>query len=109
GKDATGPADENGDDDAESADVSDEKRPSVSTSVSKPDDRDKVVRINSIEHKSATDYTRITVGLEQNVQFESQRIDHPDRIFFDLKNDSLSSKLSGTSCTVDEGLVMKIR
>ena len=109
GKDATGPADENGDDDAESADVSDEKRPSVSKSVSESDDRDKVVRINSIDHKSAPDYTRITVGLEQNVQFESQRIDHPDRIFFDLKNARLSSKLAGTSLTVDDRRVKKIR
>ncbi|PYV52610.1 MAG: hypothetical protein DMG92_00400, partial [Acidobacteria bacterium] len=109
GKDATGPADENGDDDAESADVSDEKKPSVSKSVSESDDRDKVVRINSIDHKSAPDYTRITVGLEQNVQFESQRIDHPDRIFFDLKNARLSSKLAGTSLTVDDRRVKKIR
>jgi N-acetylmuramoyl-L-alanine amidase len=76
---------------------------------SEPDTRDKIVRVNSIERKSAPDYTRITVGLAQDVQFESQRIDHPDRIFFDLKNAQLVSKLIGSSLTVDDGRVKKIR
>ena len=89
--------------------------PSVGKSGSAPkptserDTRDKIVRVNSIEHKSAADYTRIIVGLAQDVQFESQRIDHPDRIFFDLKNAQLVSKLIGSSVIVDDGRVKKIR
>src|SRR4029077_7728382 len=77
--------------------------------ASETDTRDKTVRVDSIEHKSAPDYTRITVDLAQGVQFESQRIDHPDRIFFDLKNARLVSKLIGSSVIVDDERVKKIR
>jgi N-acetylmuramoyl-L-alanine amidase len=86
-----------------------EKKSSAPKPASEHDTRDKIVRVNSIEHKSAPNYTRITVGLAQDVQFESQRIDHPDRIFFDLKNARLVSKLIGSSMAVDDGRVKKIR
>src|SRR5207248_8600233 len=55
------------------------------------------------------DYTRVTISLEQDVQFESQRIPDPERIFFDLKNARLASVLIGQSYDVDDGLVQKIR
>ena len=86
-----------------------DRHASVEKPASELDTRDKIVRVNSIEHKSAPDYTRITVDLAQGVQFESQRIDHPDRIFFDLKNARLVSKLIGSSVTVDDERVKKIR
>jgi N-acetylmuramoyl-L-alanine amidase len=86
-----------------------DRHASVEKPAAETDNRDKIVRVNSIEHKSAPDFTRITVGLAQDVQFESQRIDHPDRIFFDLKNARLVSKLIGSSVTVDDGRVKKIR
>jgi N-acetylmuramoyl-L-alanine amidase len=69
----------------------------------------KIVQVNSIKHTSAADYTRITVNLEQDVRFESQRLDHPDRVFFDLKNARLASRLLGASVNVDDGRVKKIR
>ena len=104
-------ADKNTDD--QKADKGQSSSPDRHASVEKPaselDTRDKIVRVNSIEHKSAADYTRITVDLAQGVQFESQRIDHPDRIFFDLKNTQLVSKLIGSSVTVDDERVKKIR
>ena len=107
--DAEGTADESGDDDVDNAHASLQKKGSAAKPVLETDNRDKIVRVNSIEHKSAPDYTRITIGLEQDVQFESQRIDHPDRIFFDLENARLSSKLAGSSLSVDDGRVNKIR
>lgn len=70
---------------------------------------EKTIRVTAIQHWSTPDYTRITVDLEQDVQFESQRIGHPDRIFFDLKNARLSSDLVGKSLDVDDGLVKKVR
>ncbi|HJX00869.1 MAG TPA: N-acetylmuramoyl-L-alanine amidase [Terriglobales bacterium] len=70
---------------------------------------EKIVQVNSIKHTSETDYTRITVNLEQDVRFESQRLDHPDRVFFDLKNARLASRLMGSSVNVDDGRVKKIR
>jgi N-acetylmuramoyl-L-alanine amidase len=79
------------------------------SSVNDDDGGDKVVRLNGVRYRSSSDYTRVTVDLDQNVQFESQRIDNPDRIFFDLKNTRLSSELIGKSFDVDDGLVKKVR
>ena len=70
---------------------------------------DKVVRVTGIEHRSTDDYTRITVNLEQDVPFISQRIGNPERIYFDLKNATLPSKLNGTNVDVNDGRVNKIR
>ncbi len=70
---------------------------------------DKIVQVRSIKHTSEADYTRITVNLEQDVRFESERLDHPDRVFFDLKNARLASRLLGSSVNVDDGRVKKIR
>lgn len=69
----------------------------------------KIVQVNSIKHTSEDDYTRITITLEQDVRFESQRLDHPDRVFFDLKDAQLASRLLGASVNVDDGRVKKIR
>ena len=39
----------------------------------------------------------------------SQRIDNPDRIFFDLLDTKLTSTLLGKTFDVDDGLLKKIR
>jgi len=70
---------------------------------------DKTVRVTAVQHWSTPDYTRVAVDLEQDVEFESQRIDNPDRIFFDLKNARLAANLIGKSLDVDDGLVKKVR
>ena len=77
-------------------------------SVSK-DGAEKTVQVTAVQYWSTPDYTRVAVDLEQDVQFESQRIDHPNRIFFDLKNTRLPSYLIGKSFDVDDGLVKKLR
>jgi N-acetylmuramoyl-L-alanine amidase len=79
------------------------------SSINDDDSGERVVRLNAVRYRSSPDYTRVTVDLDQNVQFESQRIDNPDRIFFDLKNTRLSSELIGKSFDVDDGLVKKVR
>src|SRR6185312_14203439 len=77
--------------------------------ASRSGNSDKIVQVNSIKHTSEADYTRITINLEQDVHFESQRLDHPDRVFFDLKNTQLAPRLMGSSANVDDGRVKKIR
>jgi len=70
---------------------------------------EKPVRVKDVRYWSLPDYTRVSIDLEQDVQFDSQRIDHPERIFFDLKNARLSSHLLGQSFDIDDGLVKKVR
>jgi N-acetylmuramoyl-L-alanine amidase len=66
-------------------------------------------RVTGIRHWSTPDYTRVAIDLEQDVKFDSQRIDHPDRIFFDLRGTKLASTLVGKSFDVDDGFLKKIR
>lgn len=65
--------------------------------------------VTGIRHWSNPDSTRISIGLEKNVKFESQRIEHPERIFFDLLDTNLSSSLLGKTFNVGDGLLNKIR
>jgi N-acetylmuramoyl-L-alanine amidase len=66
-------------------------------------------RVIGIRHWSTPDYTRVAIDLEQGVKYESQRIDHPDRVFFDLLNTKLDSKLAGKTFDVSDGLLKDIR
>ena len=77
-------------------------------SISSPTS-DRPTRVTNVEYWSAPDYTRIAIALEQDVRFESQRLDHPERIFFDLNNAKLASHLSGQTFDVEDGLVKRIR
>jgi N-acetylmuramoyl-L-alanine amidase len=69
----------------------------------------KFPRVTSIRHWSTPDYTRVAIDLEQDIRFASQRIDHPDRIFFDLYDTKLASTLVGKTFDVDDGFLKKIR
>ena len=70
---------------------------------------DKPSQVTSIRHWSNPEYSRVAIGLEKDIKFESQRIDHPERIFFDLLDTNLSSTLLGKTFDVDDGLLKKIR
>ena len=69
----------------------------------------KFPRVTGIRHWSAPDYSRVAIDLESDVKFASQRIAHPDRIFFDLRGTRLASTLVGKSFDVDDGFLKKIR
>ncbi len=66
-------------------------------------------RVTGIRHWSTPDYTRVAIDVESDVKFGSQRISHPDRIFFDLRDTKLASTLVGKTFEVDDGLLKKIR
>ena len=95
----------------ESADSPDEDAPATSAdSSSNPDlHPGKIARVTSIRHWSTPDYTRVAIDVEQDVKFDSQRIAHPDRIFFDLSDTRLASTLVGKTFDVDDGFLKKIR
>ncbi len=69
----------------------------------------RVARVTAIRHWSTPDYTRVAIDVETNIKFGSQRISHPDRIFFDLRDTKLASTLVGKSFDVDDGFLKKIR
>jgi N-acetylmuramoyl-L-alanine amidase len=69
----------------------------------------RTARVTGIRHWSTPDYTRVAIDLENEIKFGSQRISHPDRIFFDLRGTRLASTLVGKSFDVDDGFLKKIR
>ncbi len=66
-------------------------------------------QVLAVRHWTTPDYTRIAIDLDSGVKFESQRLDQPARIFFDLFDTKLDSKLLGKTLDVGDGLVKKIR
>ncbi len=74
-----------------------------------PDEARQLPRVTGIRHWSTPDYTRVAVDLEGKVEFESQRIAGPDRIFLDLQDSRLASTLVGKTFDVDDGFLKKIR
>jgi len=71
--------------------------------------RNELPRVTGVRHWSTPDYTRVAIDVEQEVKFGSQRIKHPDRIFFDLRDTRLASTLVGKTFDVDDGFLKKIR
>ncbi len=69
----------------------------------------RTARVTGIRHWSTPDYSRVAIDLESEIKFGSQRIGHPDRIFFDLRGTRLASTLVGKSFDVDDGFLKKIR
>lgn len=71
--------------------------------------RSKLPRVTGVRHWSTPDYTRVAIDVEQEVKFFSQRISHPNRVFFDLRDTKLASTLVGKTFDVDDGFLKKIR
>jgi N-acetylmuramoyl-L-alanine amidase len=71
--------------------------------------RSALPRVTGVRHWSTPDYTRVAIDVEREVKFGSQRISHPDRIFFDLRDTKLASTLVGKTFDVDDGFLKKIR
>jgi N-acetylmuramoyl-L-alanine amidase len=69
----------------------------------------KYARVTGIRHWSTPDYTRVAIDVEPDVRFESQRLEHPERIVFDLQNTNLASTLLGKSFEVEDGFLRKLR
>jgi N-acetylmuramoyl-L-alanine amidase len=69
----------------------------------------RLARIIGIRHWSTPDYTRVAIDVENNVEFSSERIAHPARIYFDLRDTRLASTLVGKTLDVDDGLLKKVR
>jgi N-acetylmuramoyl-L-alanine amidase len=66
-------------------------------------------RVTGIRHWSTPDYTRVAIDVESDVQFSSQRIATPARIYFDLSDTRLASTLVGKTFDVDDGFLKKVR
>jgi len=95
------------DDNAEKADDSSDDQP-----ANAPDEEtheSKVVRVTGLRFWSGTDSARIAVDLDGHVKFDAQRIDDPDRIFFDLLDTKLDRSLIGKTFDINDGFLKRVR
>lgn len=83
----------------------------VNAQVAKPDSQQPhhLSHLTGVRHWSTPDYTRVAIDLEQEVRYQSGRVPHPDRIFFDLYDTRLASDLVGKSFDVEAGFLHRIR
>jgi len=87
-----------------------EANPAAHSAIASPEaPKGRTIRVTGIRHWSTPESIRVAIDLEQGVKFESQRIDHPDRVFFDLFNTKLDPSLAGRSFDIDDNLLKKIR
>jgi N-acetylmuramoyl-L-alanine amidase len=69
----------------------------------------KVPRLRRIGTSASSDFTRVTIDLEDLVQYASARIRNPDRIFFDLHAARLTSELARQNIHVEGDLLSAVR
>jgi N-acetylmuramoyl-L-alanine amidase len=68
-----------------------------------------VPRIRRISASANADATRVTIDLEDTVQYSSARIANPDRIFFDLHSARLTPELARGNVQVTGSLLTAVR
>jgi N-acetylmuramoyl-L-alanine amidase len=70
--------------------------------------------VTGIRHWSTATYTRVAIDLsvegDGEVKYEAARVEHPDRLFFDLHHAKLAAGLAGRSFSIaDDGFLTRIR
>jgi N-acetylmuramoyl-L-alanine amidase/putative methionine-R-sulfoxide reductase with GAF domain len=74
-----------------------------------PQEAGKLARITGIRHWSSADSSTVVLDLEDQVQYEAHRLAHPDRIYFDLHDTSLSPEFAGKTIEVGDALLARVR
>src|SRR6266480_213110 len=77
-------------------------------SVGRPGSRE-IPRVRMIRADANGDTTRVTIDLEDSVQYASGRIANPERIFFDLHAARLTPEVARGNVRVDGGLLTAVR
>lgn len=66
------------------------------------------IDVKGIRYWSSPDYTRVVVDLSGSVEFSTNRISDPDRVYFDLKNSILKKEIK-TTFPVGDGMLKAVR
>jgi N-acetylmuramoyl-L-alanine amidase len=66
-------------------------------------------RVRRVSTSASADFTRVTIDLENSVEYSSARIRNPDRIFFDLHAARLAPDVAKSSVHVEGPLLTTVR
>jgi N-acetylmuramoyl-L-alanine amidase len=69
----------------------------------------RLLEVSGIRRWTGADYTRIVISVDDEVQFNAQRIANPDRLVFDLAGTRLSPALVGRALSNEDGLLRQVR
>ena len=95
---------------AEIGSAREQQRKQPAKEVARERERDRrTPQVTGIRCWNAENYTRIVVDVEEEVKFDSARISHPDRIYFDISRARLSSTLVGKTFEVESGFLKTVR
>jgi N-acetylmuramoyl-L-alanine amidase len=94
---------------AKSAEKNQDETFAAEATNAEPSGKEPLAHVTGIRHWSTPDYTRVAIDLDRNVKFESQRIENPARVYFDLANAKLDSFQIGKIFNVDDGFLKQIR
>ena len=65
--------------------------------------------VTSVQAFSTGDDAQVVVALDDTVQFESARLDSPDRVYFDLHDARLGASVGQKIAPVNDGLLKSVR
>ncbi len=65
--------------------------------------------VTAIRRWVGPNYSRVVIGVEGEVKFDTLRLTNPDRIVLDLENSRLSPVLIGKSFPIEDGYLKQIR
>ena len=68
-----------------------------------------VPRVTGIRHWSSADSSTVVVDLEDQVQYEQQKLENPTRIYFDLHDTKMAPGLVNQSIAVDDAFLKRVR
>ena len=73
------------------------------------DPRSGPVAIRDVKRSELPDGTRVTIEMDAEVVYHSERIENPRRVFFDLKNARPGAALQEAALKFDDALVREVR
>src|SRR5262249_40517940 len=66
-------------------------------------------QVLGVRHWITNGVSTVAIDLQAEVQYETHRLENPDRIYFDLRDTDLHAGLNGKTVVADEGELLKIR
>ncbi|MCZ6877615.1 MAG: N-acetylmuramoyl-L-alanine amidase [Acidobacteria bacterium] len=65
--------------------------------------------VSEIRYWSSTDYTRVVIQLDREVDFQKHILSNPDRIYFDLEETRLRPELNGKIYLINDLFIKQVR
>jgi N-acetylmuramoyl-L-alanine amidase len=74
-----------------------------------PEAAEGLLEVSAVRNWVGPNYSRIVIGVEGEVEFNTVRLSNPDRIVLDLQNSRLSPGLVGKTFPAEDGFLRQIR